>query len=190
VAQEAQKEGFEMMDAPVSGGVAGAMAGTLTFMVGAEDSVLEKARPILSKMGTNIFHAGGPGAGQVAKICNNMLLAIHMIGTAEALSLGEANGMDPKVLAEIMKKSSGANWSLEKYNPFPGIMENVPASKNYEGGFGTFLMNKDLTLALDAAVNSKSAIPLGSLAQSLYAIHSKKHGQLDFSSIIKTIKGE
>ncbi len=190
VAKEAALKGFEMIDAPVSGGTAGATAGTLTFIVGGEDKVLEKARPILSKMGTNIFHAGKSGAGQVAKICNNMLLAIHMIGTSEAINLGVENGLDPKVLSEIMKKSSGGNWSLEKYNPYPGVMDTVPASRNYEGGFGNMLMSKDLSLAQDAALNSKVSTPLGSLAHNLYAIHAKKNPYLDFSSILQTIQGK
>jgi 3-hydroxyisobutyrate dehydrogenase len=190
VAKEAAAAGFEMIDAPVSGGTAGAAAGTLTFIVGGKESVLEKAKAILSKMGANIFHAGSSGAGQVAKICNNMLLAIHMIGTSEAINLGVENGLDPKVLSEIMKKSSGGNWSLEKYNPFPGVMESVPASRGYEGGFGNTLMSKDLSLAQDAALNSKTSTPLGSLAQNLYAIHAKKYPHLDFSSIIQTIQGK
>ncbi len=190
VAKAALEAGFEMIDAPVSGGTGGAAAGTLTFIVGGEDSILEKAKPILSKIGANIFHAGSSGAGQVAKICNNMLLAIHMIGTAEAINLGVENGLDPKILSEIMKKSSGGNWSLEKYNPYPGVMESVPSSRDYQGGFGNTLMSKDLSLALDAALSTKTSIPLGSLAHNLYAIHAKKYPNLDFSSIIQTIQGK
>src|SRR5256885_2075706 len=113
-------------------------------MVGGSDADLERARPLLEKMGANIFHAGAVGAGQTAEICNNMLLGILMIGTSEAIALGVANGLDPKVLSEIMRRSSGGNWALEKYNPFPGVHENAPASKNYAGGFGTDLMLKDL----------------------------------------------
>jgi len=179
-----------MIDAPVSGGTAGASAGNLTFIVGGDEEVLLNARPILEKMGANIFHAGGNGAGQVAKICNNMLLAIHMIGTSEALNLGAANGLDPKVLSEIMGKSSGNNWSLEKYNPFPGAMEGVPASRDFEGGFGNLLMAKDLGLSQEAALKSNSATPMGAMALNLYNMHSKKFGNLDFSSIIKTIQGK
>lgn len=180
----AAKRNIRMIDAPVSGGVAGATAGTLTFICGGEAPVVELARPILSVMGKNIFHAGPSGAGQMAKICNNMLLAIHMIGTCEALQLGVDNGLDPKVLSEIMLKSSGRNWSLELYNPYPGVMENVPASRNYEGGFKTRLMNKDLILAMGAAQASGSTTPLGALARNLYAMHGR-HGtdELDFSSI-------
>jgi 3-hydroxyisobutyrate dehydrogenase len=185
VAEAAKARGLAFIDAPVSGGTAGAAAGTLTFIVGGEDAALERARPLLSAMGKNIFHAGASGAGQVAKIANNMLLAIHMAGTAEALALGVANGLDPKVLSEIMTKSSGRNWSLEVYNPWPGVQENVPASRGYSGGFGTTLMLKDLGLAAEASIASGSAIPLGELARNLYAIHSASSGELDFSSIVK-----
>lgn len=185
IATAAAAKGFAMLDAPVSGGTAGAAAGTLTFIVGGDAAALERARPLLEKMGKNIFHAGANGAGQMAKICNNMLLAIHMIGTAEALCLGAAHGLDPKVLSEIMSKSSGRNWSLEVYNPFPGVMDNVPASRGYAGGFGTDLMLKDLGLAQEAATAAGAATPLGHLARELYARHSRNGGgRLDFSSII------
>ncbi len=129
VAQAAQAAGIDFIDAPVSGGVGGAVAGTLTFMVGASATQLERARPVLEKMGANIFHAGDIGAGQTAKICNNMLLGILMIGTSEAMALGVANGLDPKVLAEIMRRSSGGNWALEKYNPYPGVHESCPGQQ-------------------------------------------------------------
>jgi len=182
----ASKRGFDMLDAPVSGGVAGAEAGTLTFIVGGETKALERGRSILECMGKNIFHAGDHGAGQVAKICNNMLLAIQMIGTAEALQLGVNNGLDPTVLSNIMNKSSGNNWSLELYNPYPGVMENVPASREYEGGFLVDLMSKDLGLAMETTLSSKSTTPMGALAKSLYTLHSSQgHGSLDFSSIQK-----
>lgn len=191
IAEQAKELGFRMLDAPVSGGTAGASAGTLTFIVGGAEEDLETVRPVLEAMGQNIFHAGDNGAGQAAKICNNMLLAIHMIGTAEALQLGVNLGLDAKVLSEIMRKSSGGNWSLEKYNPYPGVMENVPASNNYEHGFGVALMNKDLGLAQDAAVRSHSSTPLGAMAKSLYEIHLKHGGDgLDFSSIQKLFQGE
>ncbi len=184
VAREAHKRGLQMLDAPVSGGVAGAQAGTLTFIVGGEAAVVEQARPLFMAMGKNLFHAGDSGAGQVAKICNNMLLAIHMLGTAEALQLGVNNGLDPKVLSDIMLKSSGRNWSLELYNPYPGVMENVPAARRYEGGFMVDLMHKDLGLAQEAALHSQSATPLGALAKNLYALHAMNgHGALDFSSV-------
>ncbi len=188
VAKAARAKGFAMLDAPVSGGTAGAAGATLTFIVGGEKDALERARPLLEKMGKNIFHAGESGAGQTAKICNNMLLAIHMIGTAEALSLGVASGLDPKVLSEIMSKSSGRNWSLEVYNPCPGVMENAPAARGYSGGFGTDLMLKDLGLAQEAAAATQTTTPLGKKAQELYAQHSKGgSGKLDFSSIMNLL---
>jgi 3-hydroxyisobutyrate dehydrogenase len=185
----ATARGVAMLDAPVSGGTAGAAAGTLTFIIGGDAVALDRARPVLEKMGKNLFHAGSAGAGQVAKIANNMLLAIHMIGTAEALNLGVANGLDPKVLSDIMRVSSGGNWSLEKYNPWPGVMDGVPASREYEGGFGVDLMLKDLGLAMEAALASKTSTPLGSAARSLYALHSGQgFGRLDFSSIQQFIR--
>jgi len=184
VADAAKARGIDFIDAPVSGGTAGAAAGTLTFIVGGAADLLERARPYLSVMGKNIFHAGGNGAGQVAKICNNMLLGIHMAGSAEALALGVANGLDPKVLSDIMVKSSGRNWSLELYNPWPGVMDNVPASRGYTGGFGSALMLKDLGLAAEAATAAGSAIPLGELARNLYQLHCQDEGGLDFSSIV------
>lgn len=185
IAAAATARGLDFLDAPVSGGTAGAAAGTLSFMVGGAAAALERARPLLGKMGRNLFHAGGHGAGQVAKIANNMLLAIHMAGTAEALALGVANGLDPKVLSEIMLKSSGRNWSLEVYNPWPGVQDGVPASRGYRGGFGSALMLKDLGLASEAAIASGSAIPLGELARNLYALHGAQSGALDFSSIVE-----
>ncbi|NVD72391.1 3-hydroxyisobutyrate dehydrogenase [Duganella sp. BJB1802] len=186
VAAAAEERGLAMIDAPVSGGTSGAAAGTLTFIVGGEAAALERARPVLEQMGKNIFHAGGPGAGQVAKICNNMLLGILMAGTSEALNLGVAHGLDPKVLSDIMAKSSGRNWALELYNPWPGVMDNVPASRGYAGGFGTSLMLKDLGLAQQAAQSAEAATPLGSLARQLYQLHLQQgHGQQDFSSILR-----
>lgn len=185
----AKARGIAMLDAPVSGGTAGAAAGTLTFILGGEAAALERARPVLEAMGKNLFHAGAAGAGQVAKIANNMLLAVHMIGTAEALNLGVANGLDPKVLSDIMRVSSGGNWSLEKYNPWPGVMDSVPASRDYEGGFGVDLMLKDLGLAMEAALAAKASTPLGATARSLYALHSGLgKGGLDFSSIQQLLR--
>ncbi|MCY1397107.1 NAD-dependent L-serine dehydrogenase [compost metagenome] len=182
----AAERGIEMLDAPVSGGTAGAAAGTLTFMVGGDEAVLEKARPVFEAMGRNIFHAGGDGAGQVAKVCNNQLLAVLMIGTAESLALGVANGLDPKVLSEIMRRSSGGNWALEVYNPWPGVMENAPASREYEGGFMSALMAKDLGLAQEAAALTGNSTPMGSLALSLYRMLLKKgYAEKDFSSVQK-----
>ncbi len=184
-----EKQGSQMIDAPVSGGTAGAKNGTLTFMVGGTEQALEQATPYLKAMGANIFHAGPSGAGQVVKICNNMLLAIHMIGTCEALNLGAAHGLDPKTLSHIMQKSSGRNWSLEVYNPFPGVMESVPASRNYTGGFAVELMIKDLGLAVEASLNTQTSIPLGAAARNLYNLWLKNGGkQMDFSSIFQFLK--
>ena len=184
VATKAKAKGFAMIDAPVSGGTAGAQAGTLTFMVGGDASDVERAHPLLEKMGKNIFHAGASGAGQTVKVCNNMILGIQMLGTSEALRLGIANGIDPKVLSDIISKSSGRNWALELYNPCPGLMENVPSSKGYAGGFGVDLMLKDLGLAVENAEGLGASVPLGELAKQLYETHSKAgNGQLDFSSV-------
>ena len=185
VSEAAAAKGMSMLDAPVSGGTTGARAGSLTFIVGGPVNSLERARPILNSMGQNIFHAGDSGAGQIAKICNNMLLAVQMTGTAEALALGVSNGLDPTVLSDIMQRSSGGNWSLNAYNPYPGVMEGVPASRNYAGGFLVDLMTKDLGLAMDAAQASQSSVPMGALANNLYRVHQQLHhaGQLDFSSI-------
>ncbi len=189
VAAAAATHGLAMIDAPVSGGTGGAIAGTLTFIVGGEAADLERARPLLEKMGKNIFHAGAAGAGQVAKIANNMLLGVAMAGTAEALALGVANGLDPKVLSEIIAKSSGRTWAIELYNPWPGVMENVPSSKGYTGGFGVDLMLKDLGLAAEAAVSTQSVIALGELARNMFAMHSAQgSGKLDFSSIVNLVK--
>ena len=191
VADEAKARNIPFLDAPVSGGVGGAKAGILTFICGGADDTFAKAKPILEAMGKNIFHAGPHGSGQVAKICNNMLLAILMAGTSEALALGVKNGLDPAVLSEIMKQSSGGNWALNVYNPWPGVMENAPASRNYEGGFLANLMTKDLGLAFDNAVKNQASIPMGSLARNLFSIHAGQgNGTLDFSSIQRLYKPE
>lgn len=189
VAEAAAANGLAFIDAPVSGGVGGAKAGTLTFICGGDENTFNKAKPILEAMGKNIFHAGSFGAGQVAKICNNMLLAILMAGTSEALALGAQNGLDPAVLSEIMKQSSGGNWALNVYNPWPGVMEGVPASRDYQGGFLVNLMTKDLGLAFDNAVTNQASIPMGSLARNLFQLHAGQgNGELDFSSILKLYK--
>jgi len=179
-------KGIAFIDAPVSGGVGGAKAGTLTFIVGGSAEHFAKAQTVLTAMGKNLFHAGDIGAGQVAKICNNMLLSILMAGTSEALQLGIDNGLDPKVLSDIMLKSSGRNWTLELYNPCPDVQPNVPSSNDYQGGFMVDLMAKDLGLAAECAQLSQSATPLGSLARNLYVTHQRQgNGKLDFSSIFR-----
>ena len=190
VAAAAEKQGNRMVDAPVSGGTGGAIAGTLTFMVGGEQADFDAALPVLQAMGKNIVHCGPTGNGQVAKVANNMLLAITMIGTAEAMNLGVSLGMDPGVLAGIINTSSGRNWSSDTYNPYPGVMDNVPASRGYSGGFGTDLMLKDLGLATEAARQSRQPVILGGLAQQLYQTFSSQgNGALDFSAIIKLYNG-
>jgi 3-hydroxyisobutyrate dehydrogenase len=189
VGEVATEMGIGFMDSPVSGGVAAAAAGTLAFMCGGEAATFEKARLILEGMGKNIFHAGPAGSGQVAKGCNNMLLAIHMIGTSEALEMGARNGLDPKVLSEIMLASSGRNWSLEVYNPYPDVMEGAPASNNYQPGFMVDLMVKDLGLAMEIAEQCKVDNAMGQLAKALYDSHQKAgNGQRDFSSILEKLQ--
>ncbi|WP_414827540.1 3-hydroxyisobutyrate dehydrogenase [Alteromonas sp. H39] len=184
VGKAVEQSGRLFVDAPVSGGVAGAKAGTLTFIMGGSVDGVAKATPVLQCMGKNLFHAGETGAGQIAKICNNMLLAVLMSGTSEALQLAIDNGLDPKVMSDIMLQSSGCNWTLQKYNPCPGVMEEVPSSNDYQGGFMVKLMNKDLNLAMNAAANSESSTPMAAAAQGLYKLHQRKgNGDKDFSSI-------
>ncbi|MCL6263246.1 3-hydroxyisobutyrate dehydrogenase [Craterilacuibacter sp. RT1T] len=184
LAQDLSAHGVALLDAPVSGGTAGAAAGTLTFMVGGTAHDLARAQPLLEAMGQAVFHAGESGAGQSAKICNNMLLGILMAGTAEALALGVKNGLDPAVLSHIMSKSSGRNWALEVYNPWPGVMANSPASRAYSGGFMSSLMLKDLGLARDSAQAAHANTPLGALAYALFEKHvADGNGAKDFSSI-------
>ncbi len=185
VAMEVRAKGCTMLDAPVSGGVGGAENATLTFMVGGEAKDFEAARPVLQAMGKNIVHCGGPGNGQVAKICNNMMLAVEMIATAEGMTLAAKLGMDPKVFAGIVNTSSGRCWSSETYNPYPGVLDGVPAARGYSGGFGADLMLKDLTLVTDAAKSARQPVMLGALAQQIYQKHSADgHGAKDFSSVI------
>ncbi|MGS0535733.1 3-hydroxyisobutyrate dehydrogenase [Pseudoalteromonas sp. SaAl2] len=191
VGSELSEHGIAFVDAPVSGGVAGATAGTLTFIVGGDDAHFNQAQPVLADMGKNIFHAGDIGAGQVAKICNNMLLSILMAGTSEALQMGINNGLDPKVLSDIMTASSGRNWTLELYNPCPGVMDTAPASNDYKPGFMVDLMAKDLGLAMEAAQQSNSATPMGSMAKNLYTmLQHQGAGSDDFSAIFKLFSKE
>lgn len=186
VGLQASEKGISFTDAPVSGGVAGAKAATLTFIVGGNEQDFSKAENILRHMGKNIFHAGEVGSGQMGKICNNLMLGILMSGTCEALNLGIDNGLDPKVLSNIMLQSSGRNWALELYNPCPGVMENAPASNQYQPGFMSKLMLKDLGLGLEAATKSQSSVPMGSLARNLYAFHNMNGSEeLDFSSLFE-----
>lgn len=191
VAAAAKELGFEFLDAPVSGGTGGAQAGTLTFMIGGENKTLDGLRSVFEAMGKNIFHAGSAGFGQVAKVCNNMLLAIHMIGTSEALALGTKFGMDPKVLSEIMSKASGNNWSLQVYNPYPGVQETSAATRGYTGGFASALMKKDLLSAIEAASSKHVDTPLGQKSCEIYTDHcAKGFEHSDFSSVIKRFAKE
>jgi len=185
-AELATQHGNTFVDAPVSGGTSGAAAGTLTFMVGGSASAYEHVKPVLSAMGKNIVHCGDTGTGQVAKICNNLVLGITMAGVSEAMALGEALGIDMKVLGGIINTSTGRCWSSDTYNPMPGVIETAPSARGYSGGFGTDLMLKDLGLATDAAKSARQPVYLGALAQQLYQTMSTKGaGRLDFSAVIK-----
>jgi 3-hydroxyisobutyrate dehydrogenase len=187
----AATQGNVFVDAPVSGGTGGAAAGTLTFMVGGSAAAYESVKPVLAGMGKNIVHCGDTGTGQVAKICNNLVLGITMAGVAEAMALGESLGIDPNVLGGIMNTSTGRCWSSDTYNPFPGVIETAPSSRGYTGGFGTDLMLKDLGLATDAAKSVRQPAYMGALAQQLYqAMSSRGDGKLDFSAIIKLYRAQ
>ncbi|ODM92026.1 3-hydroxyisobutyrate dehydrogenase, mitochondrial [Orchesella cincta] len=189
MANVAKTKDCTYLDSPVSGGVAAAKSGTLTFMVGGPERQFREIQPLLLKMGSKVVHCGPTGAGQAAKICNNMLLGICMIGTAETMNLGIKMGLDPHLLASIINSSSGRCWSSEMYNPVPGVVDKVPASRNYEGGFGTFLMAKDLGLAQTAASGSGSSIPLGGLAYQIYQMMcSKGFSGKDFSAVFQFLQ--
>ncbi|MEQ9145025.1 MAG: 3-hydroxyisobutyrate dehydrogenase [Parvibaculaceae bacterium] len=188
---EAEAKGMPMVDAPVSGGVGGAEAGTLTFMVGGEKGSFDAAKPYLDVMGKNIFHAGGAGNGQVAKVCNNMLLGISMIGVSEAFVLAEKLGLDGQTLFDISSTASGQCWSMTSYCPVPGPVPASPANRDYQPGFTAGMMLKDLRLAQEAAQNAKAATPLGAEAAALYSLmEAGGHDQIDFSGIIKLLKGD
>ncbi|VVO08374.1 3-hydroxyisobutyrate dehydrogenase [Pseudomonas fluorescens] len=189
VAQAAAKQGVTMADAPVSGGTGGAQAGTLTFMVGATPELFATLQPVLAQMGRNIVLCGEVGTGQIAKICNNLLLGISMVGVSEAMALGDALGIDTQVLASIINSSTGRCWSSEMYNPWPGIVETAPASRGYTGGFGAELMLKDLGLATEAARKAHQPVVLGAVAEQLYqAMSQRGEGGKDFSAIINSYR--
>ncbi len=189
VSEMATAKGYRMVDAPVSGGIAAADGGTLTFMVGGTEEAFAAAKPILKGMGKAVIHAGDAGAGQTAKICNNMLLAISMIGVAEAMQMAKKLGLDPQKFYEISSQSSGYCWSLNAYTPLPGVGVESPADRDYQGGFATGLMLKDLRLAMAAAEEVDAAVPLGARAASLYEDFAGAGNEgLDFSAIIKTYK--
>ena len=191
VSAEAEAAGLAMVDAPVSGGVGGAAAGTLTFMVGGTDEAYQAAKPVLDVMGQNIFHAGGSGNGQVAKICNNMLLGISMIGTAEAFMLGERLGLDAQTFFDISSTASGQCWSMTSYCPAPGPVPSSPANNDYQAGFTAAMMLKDLMLAQEASSSAEASTPMGQRAAELYTQMAEAgHDGLDFSGIMKMLKGE
>jgi len=187
----AGKAGFDFIDAPVSGGVGGAEAGSLTFMCGGSEEAFARAQPILQAMGKRIVLAGNAGAGQAAKICNNMLLAISMIGTCEAFVLAEKLGLDPQKLFDIASTSSGQCWSLTSYCPVPGPVPGAPSNRGYAGGFAAGLMLKDLKLSQAAAHSAGATTPLGAEATQLYSLFAARgHAGLDFSGIIRMLNGE
>lgn len=188
VASDAAAAGYAMVDAPVSGGIAAANGGTLTFMVGGTDEAFARAQPILDPMGKAVIHAGGNGAGQAAKICNNMLLGASMIATCETFRMAEKLGLDLQTFYDISSKASGQNWSMTSYCPVPGIGPQSPADNGYQGGFATALMLKDLKLAMEAAHSVEADVPMGERAAELYqAFADAGQGGLDFSAIIKTL---
>ena len=188
VASAAGAQGYAMVDAPVSGGIAAANGGTLTFMVGGDDAAFAAAQPILSAMGKVVIHAGASGAGQAAKICNNMLLGANMVATCEAFKLAERLGLDLQTFYDISSKASGQCWSMTSYCPVPGVGPVTPADNGYQGGFATALMLKDLTLAMAAAKDAGAPVPMGHRAADLYkACAEAGHGALDFSAIIGTL---
>jgi 3-hydroxyisobutyrate dehydrogenase len=191
VAAAAAKAGFDMVDAPVSGGVGGAAAGTLTFMVGGSDAAFARAKPILERMGKNIVHAGPSGNGQAAKICNNMILGVSMIAVSEAFMLAKRLGLDAQKLFDIASTASGQCWSLTNYCPVPGPVPTSPANRDYQAGFTAAMMLKDLMLAQDAARSSGATTPLGAQAAQLFNLFvSGGRGAQDFSGIIRMIDGK
>ncbi|GGD88413.1 3-hydroxyisobutyrate dehydrogenase [Tsuneonella deserti] len=189
VAEQAAKHGYEMVDAPVSGGIAAASGGTLTFMVGGSESAFKRAEPILQAMGKAVIHAGDAGNGQAAKICNNMLLGISMLGTCEAFAMAQKLGLDPQTFYDISSVSSGQCWSMTSYCPVPGVGPTSPADNDYQGGFAAGLMLKDLRLAMEAAESADAAVPMGARARALYEdFVGAGNGTQDFSGIIRTLK--
>ena len=191
VEEEAAGAGYTMVDAPVSGGIAAADAGTLTFMVGGSGDGFEKARPILEKMGKAVIHAGESGSGQAAKICNNMLLGATMVATCEAFMLAKKLGLNLQTFFDISSKASGQSWSMTTYCPVPGVGPETPADRNYEGGFAAALMLKDLKLAMDAAQEAGAFVPMGDEAEELYErFVNSGNATKDFSGIIRMIEDE
>lgn len=190
VAERAAEKGFAMVDAPVSGGIAAANAGTLTFMVGGSAEAFERAQGYLAEMGKAVIHAGGAGAGQAAKICNNMLLGATMIATCESFALAEKLGLDLQTFYDIASQASGQSWSMTSYCPVPGVGPETPADRDYQGGFAAALMLKDLRLAMDAAADTSADTPMGARAAELYQrFVDGGDAATDFSGIIRMLKG-
>lgn len=190
VSAAAAEKGFAMVDAPVSGGVAAATGGTLTFMVGGAAEAFERAKPVLEAMGKNIFHAGAAGNGQVAKIANNMLLGITMIATCEAFNLAEKLGLDAQTFFDISSTASGQSWSMTSYCPAPGPVPAAPSNRDYQPGFAAGMMLKDMRLAQEAAHKARAATPLGAQAEALYALmEAAGKDDLDFSGVMKLVNG-
>jgi 3-hydroxyisobutyrate dehydrogenase len=188
VAQDAATGGYAMIDAPVSGGIAAANGGTLTFMAGGEEETFARTKPILEAMGKVVIHAGASGAGQVAKICNNMLLGASMVATCETFRLAEKLGLDLQTFYDISSKASGQCWSMTSYCPVPGVGPETPADRDYQGGFATALMLKDLKLALAAAGDAGAHVPMAERAEQLYeAFAGAGNDRFDFSAIIKSL---
>lgn len=187
----AKENNVRFVDAPVSGGIRGAQEATLTFMVGGDKKDMAEIEPVLLKAGSRLLHCGGPGAGQVAKICNNLILGATMAATAEALNLGIKMGLDQDTLSSIINTSSGRSWTSETYNPVPGVMENVPAANKYIGGFMTKLIAKDLALAETIAVTCDAPLPMTGIAHQMYrAMMAHGYGDNDFSAIYQFLKGQ
>lgn len=179
----------QMVDAPVSGGVAAASAGTLTFMVGGSANAVGAARPYLERMGKKVVHCGDAGAGQATKLCNNLALGVSMAGVAEALALGQRLGLDLRVLSDVFNGATARCWSSDTYNPVPGVMENVPAARGYKNGFGAALMLKDLGLAAQAGAACNAPLPMSDAARELYARLAKHDPTMDFSGVFQEIFG-
>src|SRR3954464_4576888 len=187
---KAESAGYRMVDAPVSGGIAAADAGTLTFMVGGADEAFEAARPYLEQMGKAVIHAGAGGAGQAAKICNNMILGVTMAATCEAFVLAQKLGLNLQAFFDISSKASGQSWSMTSYCPIPGVGPETPADRDYEGGFAAALMLKDLKLAMAAAQDADASVPMGAAAEALYqAFANGGGGGLGFSAILRVLEG-
>ncbi len=186
---QAGSHGFAQLDAPVSGGVRGAVAGTLAFMVGGDEAALQRARPVLEPMAGKVIHCGGPGAGQAAKVCNNMVLAVHQIAIAEAFVLAEKLGLSAQSLFDVITGATGNCWAVHTNCPVPGPVPTSPANNGFKPGFATALMNKDLGLAMDAIASTGASAPLGSHAADIFAKFAVDHGDLDFSAVIDVVRG-